>query len=144
MSPKPQGTAHDEQAIRNLTADFVAAWNKNDAKALAACFATDGDLINPAGRVGRGNSEVEKILAEEQSGTFRGTRMNLQQKHLRFLKPDVAVADFEFHISGVHTPDGKQTELKGLLTNVFLREGEKWRVTSARPSIPAPLPGATR
>ena len=143
MSPQPQGTQHDEQAVRNLTAEFVAAWNKNDAKALAACFSTDGDLINPAGRVGRGKGEVEEILAEEHGGTFKGTRIHMQQKHLRFLKPDVAVADFEFQISGIHAPDGKQTELKGLLTNVFVREGERWRVTSARPSIPAQLPGGS-
>jgi len=136
-----QGTPQDEQAIRNMSAEFMIAWNKNDSKALAACFTTDGDLINPAGRVGRGRNEVGKIIAEEQSGVFKGTRINMPQKHLRFLKPDVAVADYEFEITGLR---GSETTLKGLLTSVLHKEGEKWLIAAARPSIPVPLPATNR
>src|SRR6266542_1427612 len=100
MSPQTQGSPQDEQAIRNVVTQFVAAWNRNDAKALAGHFTTDGDLINPAGRIARGRSEVEKLFTDEQTTRFKGTRFSLPQKHLRFLKPDIAVADHEFEITG--------------------------------------------
>jgi uncharacterized protein (TIGR02246 family) len=137
-----QGTFQDEQAIRNMSAEFMIAWNKNDSKALAACFATDGDLINPMGQVGRGRNEVQKIFAEGHSGPFTGSRLSMQQKHLRFLKPDIAVADYEFEITGMRDPGGKQTTQKGLVTGVLRKEGEKWLFAASRPSISVPPPGA--
>jgi len=63
MSPQMPETPQDEQAIRTMSAEFMIAWNRNDSKALAACFTTDGDLINPMGQVGRGRNEVQKILS---------------------------------------------------------------------------------
>ena len=86
MSPQLQGTPQDEQAIRTTATEFVTAWNRNDVRALASCFANDGDLVNPEGRAGRGRSAVEKLLNEEQNGQFKGSRLNMQQQHLRFLK----------------------------------------------------------
>jgi len=124
-----------------MTAEFIAAWNKNDSKTLANCFTTDGDLINPAGRVGRGRNEVEKIVTDEQNGVFKGTRISMQQKHLRFLKPDVAVADYEYEITGLKGP---QTTLKGLLTSVLRKEHDKWLITAGRPTVPAQLPVSNR
>ena len=144
MSPQVQGSPQDEQAIRKMATEFIAAWNRNDSKALAACFTTDGDLINPAGRIGRGRSEVEKILSEEQNGVFKGTRISMPQTHLRFLKPDVAIVDYEYEIKGVREPDGKETTLKGLVSSVLRKEGNEWLIAAARPIIPVPLPGSNR
>jgi uncharacterized protein (TIGR02246 family) len=107
MSPQLQGTPQDEQAIRTATREFVAAWNRNDVSALAACFATDGDLIDPSGRIGRGRGEVERILKEEQNGPFKGTHVNMPQKYLHFLKPDLAIADYECEVARVRGGDGK-------------------------------------
>jgi uncharacterized protein (TIGR02246 family) len=140
MSPQMQGTPQDEQAIRTMSAEFMIAWNKNDSKALAACFTADGDLINPLGQVGRGRNEVQKIFTEGHSGPFKGSRLSMQQKHLRFLKPDIAVTDYEFEISGMRDPSGKQTTQKGLVTGVLRKEGEKWLFAASRPSIPVPPP----
>ena len=144
MSPQLQGTPQDEQAIRTMAAEFVAAWNRNDVKALAACFTTDGDLINPVGRAGRGRSEVERILNEEQNGPFKGSRISMPQKHLRFLKPDLAIADYDFEVARVRGADGRDTTLKGLVSTVLRKDGDKWLIAAARPMIPAPLPGAQR
>jgi uncharacterized protein (TIGR02246 family) len=138
MSPQTQGTPQDEQAIRNMVTQFVAAWNRNDAKALAGQFTSDGDLINPAGRIARGKGEVEKLLAEEQSGRFKGTHMSMTLKHLRFLKPDVAIVDEEFEITGLQGP---QTTMKGLITVVLRKDGDHWLTTSARPMVPVQMPG---
>ena len=137
MSPKIQGTSQDEQAIRNLITQFVAAWNKNDGKGLASHFTTDGDVINPGGRTARGRSEVEQLFKDEQAGVFKGTRFIMPLKNLRFLKPDVAVADHEFEIAGVQGP---LTTLKGLVTLVLRKDADNWLITSARPMVPVQMP----
>jgi len=49
----------DEAGIRATDEVFAAAWNKHDAKAMAATWAKDGDLVNPFGRVAKGRAEVE-------------------------------------------------------------------------------------
>ena len=128
MSPQVQGTQQDEQAIRTLATEFVAAWNRNDGKALGACFASDGDLINPQGRVGRNQREVEKILTEEQNGPFKGSHMSMPQKYLRFLKPDLAIADYDFEIAHVRGAGGKDTNLRGEVSNVLRKEGNRWLI----------------
>jgi len=124
-----------------MTTEFIAAWNKNDSKALAACFTADGDLINPAGRAGRGRENVAKILTEEHTGPFKGTRIAMPKMHLRFLKPDIAVVDYEFEVTGLAT---RETTMRGLLTSVLRKEGDKWLIAAARPSVPSPLPAASR
>ncbi len=139
MSPQLQGTPQDEQAIRTTTTEFVAAWNRNDVRALASCFANDGDLVNPAGRAGRGRSAVEKILNEEQNGQFKGSRLNMQQQHLRFLKPDLAIADYEFEVARVRGADGRDTTQKGHITSVLRKDSDKWLIVAARPMILAPV-----
>lgn len=138
MSPKVQGSPQDEQAIRKMVTQFAEAWNRNDVKALTGQFTTDGDLINPAGRIARGTSEVQKLITEEHTGRFKGTRISLALKHLRFLKPDVAIGDEEFEITGLQGP---QTTLKGLVTFVVRKDGENWLITSGRPMVPVQMPG---
>ena len=143
MSPQKLGSPQDEQTIRSLATEFVSAWNKNDSKQMAACFSTDGDLINPSGRIARGRTEVERLMQEEHAGPFKGTRLNTQHKHLRFLKPDVAIADYEFEISQMRGGDGKNT-LKGHVTFVLHKENDRWLIAAGRPMVPSALPGTSR
>jgi uncharacterized protein (TIGR02246 family) len=142
MSPQAQGTPQEEHAIRAATTEFVNAWNRNDIKALAACFASDGNVINPAGRAARGRGEVEKLLNDEQNTLFKGSHISMTQTHVHFLKPDVAIVDYDFEVTRVRAAEGKQTTLKGLQSVVLRKDADKWLVVAARPMIPTPMPGA--
>ena len=44
----------DTAAIHARTQEFLAAWNRHDAKEMAAVWAPDGDLVNPFGRAAKG------------------------------------------------------------------------------------------
>lgn len=138
MSPGPKGLSQDEHAIRTTAAEFVAAWNRNDVKALAACFTYDGDLIHSNGRVGRGRREVERLLTEARNGVLKGSRINMPQRHLRFLTPDIAIADYDCEISGVHGSAGKEAILRGHISGVLSKEGDRWLVAAARPTSLSP------
>lgn len=144
MSPQLLGTPRDEQSIRHTAEEFVSAWNRHDPKGLAACFAADGDIVNPEGRTGRGKSEVERILHDEQTGLFQSSRIALPEQHLHFLKPDLAIADYRFEVTGVRGADGKETAQKGLMSAVLRRDGDKWLIVAARPMVPTSLLGMHR
>jgi uncharacterized protein (TIGR02246 family) len=135
MSPKAQGATHDQQAIRELVAQFIEAWNRDDVKTMAAAFADDGDLIDPGGRVARGKDQLQRMFADEHAGHFKATRFNLTPTHLTFLKPDVALADYEFEIDDVKGP---RSTFKGLVTFVLRQDAGKWLIASARPMAPVP------
>lgn len=139
---KMKGRGGDEDAIKKVFADFAAAWEKDDAKGMAAFWADDGDLINPAGRVGKGRAEVEKLLADEHSSLFKGTRITFTVSGIRFLGRDVAIYDAAYEVVGAHGPDGKELPpQKGLLTSVLVKKSGQWRTVAARPMMPAPPPG---
>jgi len=42
------GQAEDVAAIRDVESRQAEAWNRHDAKAYAALFTEDGDVVNPA------------------------------------------------------------------------------------------------
>ena len=138
MSPQQQGTPQDEQGIKRTATEFITGWNRHDAKAMAACFAPDGDLINPEGQTCRGKSAVEKLLTEEQTGEFKGSRANMPQTHLRFLKPDFAIADYDLEISNVRGNDGKELSVKAEVTNVYRKQNDQWLIVAARAMVPVP------
>src|SRR3954465_3188921 len=59
----PIGAASkDEDAVRARVGEFIALFNKHDAKAMSAFWVEDGSLVNPAGGVGRGPAEIEKVI----------------------------------------------------------------------------------
>jgi len=126
-----------EEAIRQQVDEFVKAWNKHDAKALALLYADDADVINPNGRVARSRKEIETLFRDEHASVFKDSRMALRPAGIRLLSPDIAVGDYEFEVTGARDMAGRPTTLQGHLTDVFKRQGNSWMVAVSRPMIPA-------
>jgi len=59
----PRKNADDIDAIREGSRAFVAAFNRGDARGVAALWATDGDYIDEAGRRFLGRVAIEKEYA---------------------------------------------------------------------------------
>lgn len=138
---KTTGSAKDREAIRKLHADFAAAWDRDDAKGMAACWAANGDLVNPFGRVAKGRRAVEQLLAEEHSGFVKNTQFASRVEAIRFLKPDVAVVDVSWLITGAHAADGTELEpVKGTYAAVMCKSKGRWEVSASRVLIPTPAP----
>ncbi len=138
---KTKGSAKDREAIRKLHADFGAAWDRDDARGMAACWAADGDLVNPFGRVAKGRRAVEQLLAEEHSGFAKGTHMANKVDAIRFLGPGVAVVDVSWLVTGAHAADGTELEpLKGSYAAVMCKKKGLWAVAASRVMIPASTP----
>jgi uncharacterized protein (TIGR02246 family) len=133
----------DEDAIKKIPEDFAAAWGKPDAaKKMAALFAEDGDLVNPVGQEADGRAAVEQLFEKEQGQMFKGSTLVLTVSKVRMIKPDVALAEGTFDLTGVHMPDGKPGQAqKGLYTMIAVKQKGKWMISALRPMSPPPMPG---
>src|ERR1043166_3916446 len=69
----PAGARESEEAIKDWSEQFVAAWNRDDAKALANLWTEDGDLINPFGRHANGRAQIEQLLESEHTAQMKST-----------------------------------------------------------------------
>jgi uncharacterized protein (TIGR02246 family) len=142
------GRADDIATIKKSSADFEAAWNKHDPKAIAAFWAADGDLIDPWGKTAVGREAVEKFFAGEHTGNgvLAHTTYEIKTDSVRLISPDVALQDWGVVITGLR-PEGAPAPLGPQFHRVVIirkKEGGQWPVVAARPGLPEPVkePGA--
>src|SRR3954471_24921861 len=67
----------DEAAIRQLQARQQDAWNRHDAKAYAALFSDDGDVVNVVGWWWKGPRGIERQLRAAYTVVFRDSRLTI-------------------------------------------------------------------
>lgn len=79
-----------EAAATSATNAYVAAFNKGDAKALAAMYAEDAQYVSDDGSTIAGRAAVLEGLAKFFAGN-EGAKLDVQIKSARFLTPDVLV-----------------------------------------------------
>jgi uncharacterized protein (TIGR02246 family) len=131
--PGRQANPEAEQAIQKQAEAFLDAFHKGDAKAVAACWAPDGDYTTQAGRLLQGRDAIEKAF----QGFFaehKGLKLRINSNSLRFLTPDVAVEDGTSEVLG---PDGG-APTRARYTNVLVRKDGTWYLSSVRESVFVP------
>jgi uncharacterized protein (TIGR02246 family) len=116
-----------EQAIRASAAQFVAAFNKHDAKAVAALWAPDGDYLDETGTLSAGREAIEKYYAD-YFATEHGATIALQVDAIRVLGPDTAVEDGSSAVTA--TPHAAPT--LGRYTVVHVKRDGAWLMASVR------------
>jgi uncharacterized protein (TIGR02246 family) len=133
----------EDAAIHQRHDEWAAAWNKHDAKLMAAFFVADGDLINPFGRHAKGTAEIEKLFAQEHAGTMAETTYAGTIENIRYLGKNVAIVDVAGEISGMKGPDGAAAPpFKHHVTWIAEKKAGKWMADGARAFVfvPAPTP----
>lgn len=83
-------SARDLAAIRAGSEAFVAAFNKRDAKAVAAMWTEDGEYVDDTGRTFAGRAAIEKGYAELFAGS-PPTKIQIAMDSLRLLSADTQV-----------------------------------------------------
>jgi len=135
------GQSQDEAEIRNLQGRQQEAWNRHDAKAYADLFAEGGDVVNVVGWWWKGRPEIESKLTEAYKFVFRESTLTIDEVHVRFLTPEIAVAHVLWSMSGAKTPPGIPEPRKGIQTQVLQKRAGKWLIasfqnTNAIPEVP--------
>jgi uncharacterized protein (TIGR02246 family) len=128
-----QGGEHaaDEAAIRAVIQAFLDTREKNDAAGLAALLTPDVDQRQTSGNMRSGrDAVVQGSLATQQS---TGGRRTISVDTLRFVGPDVAIADGRY--DSVGRADG--TDQRMLTSMVLRREGGAWKIAAIRNMLPS-------
>jgi uncharacterized protein (TIGR02246 family) len=121
----------DEDAIRKIISEQVAAWNAGDAKAYARYFAPDGSFTNIYGMAFDGHEAFEKRHAETFATFFKGSNRQERIRRIRFMTSDVAIIDVETQVRNFgKLPPGIQSPPDGVLRTrlllVFVRRNRQW------------------
>ena len=127
--------AADENEIEILIDQLTGAWKAGDAKAYGVRFLADGTFTNVNGEFYVGREEFDRRHAEVFAGVFRGTTLSLTMKKLRFVRPDVAIADVDTEVAGAQLrPQGVAVGPDGLLRSrllmVLVKQNGAWWIAT--------------
>lgn len=127
--------AAEEALIRKVVDAEEDAWNRGDAKAFAARFQEEGSFTDVFGAVSRSRAELEKRQVEFFTSLFKGSRLALKVRKVRFLRPDVAIVEIDTEVSGfrklppVVYVDAEKV-LRTRLQQVMVKTGTDWMVAA--------------
>lgn len=129
-----QGALQDTTAVESIVAGLTESWNKGDAKAFASRFAKDGGFTNVLGKTYYGREGFEARHAEIFATIYKGSTAKLTITKLRFIRPDVVLADIHAELRGfVRLPGAFQPEPDGsvhsALLLVLVKENGEWWIT---------------
>ena len=128
------GDARDEAAVRALGDTFAKAFVQKNAELRASLFAENGTFVTPVGDFLQGRVAMVKDFGPEaEQAVNPNTQAAFSNYRVRFIKPDVAVADALLTVRNVNGPDG--TIIPVIPINVFyvaaLHDG-KWLIEDGR------------
>jgi uncharacterized protein (TIGR02246 family) len=112
----------DRQAILQSARDYTAAFEKGDAKALAALWTEQGEYESDDGTSLRGRSAIEAgIAAHFKEHPFE--KMEIKVENIRFLSRDAAVEE------GLAVTTSKDMlPSSAFYRALHVREDDKWRI----------------
>ena len=127
-----QGTQPSEEAaIRAVVRNYVNARELRDPAAIEALFTADADQ-HTAGEWRRGRPQV--IRGSLASSTQNPGNRSITVETVRFITPDVAIADGPYEIT-------MNDSVRRMWTTLVLeREDGAWRIAAIRNMVPATNP----
>jgi uncharacterized protein (TIGR02246 family) len=129
------GEAHrhaaDEAEIRKAVRSYVAAFNRGNAKAVAAHWSTQGVYVSPSGQRLQGREAIEKEFAAYFSETT-GQRIELGRPTIRFLTPAVAIEEGTARVSRGGEPPAETSYLA-----IHVKQEGGWKLDSVRETAAA-------
>lgn len=124
LGQKPDASATDEAALRQVSKDYLAALARSDRQALAEFWVPGGIYIDEQGQ----SFKVKDLLAKNSGELLPRAETRVTAASFRFLTPDAAVEDGTSEI----TPPGAVIPIKGHFSAVWVRSGGRWKLDSLR------------
>ncbi|GAO05358.1 SgcJ/EcaC family oxidoreductase [Anaeromyxobacter sp. PSR-1] len=138
--PAAAGSDGDPVAVARA---FEEAWNRHDARALAALFSERADFVNVIGLHWRGRAEIERAHAEIHATRMKDSRLTLGATTARTLRPDVALVHASWTLEGDTGLTGQRMPpRRGVLSFVLVRDRGRWVAESAQNTDVVPIPNA--
>lgn len=120
----------DEELVKKVVIAFQEDFNNGSFKNAAFYTTADWEHLNPGGGITKGRNEVLKEVREVHQTFLKGVSMTMQSISIRFITPDVAIADVIHKISNFEFPEGVKHENElNLKTYVVVKKKGKWLLT---------------
>jgi uncharacterized protein (TIGR02246 family) len=131
---QPASRSGDEAAVREVVRQYVTARELRDARAIEALFTSDADQQTTSGEWRRGRAQIVPGTLES-SRRNAGTRA-ITVETVRFVTPDVAIADGPYDISATAGDAVRRMRT----TIVLRRDPDAWRIAAIRNMVPTQAP----
>jgi uncharacterized protein (TIGR02246 family) len=125
-----KGATADEQAQAARAKAMIEAFNKGDAKAVAAFWTPDGDYMDELGHLFKGRKAIEAYF-QKMFGAAKGAKLVVHRSGFRFIRPDLAIGDGIFE---VFPPDGGPAT-SARYTAVQVKQDGQWFMASVREAV---------
>ena len=128
----------DEAQVRKVIADFGDAWDRHDAKAMAALHAEDVNFINIFGEWWKTRSQVETNLARIHcgGGGMAQTTMKMRIEQVKFPAANVAVVHGIVELFNAPPP----TLGENHFIRVMVKQHGRWLISSFQNTRISPPP----
>src|SRR5271167_5014656 len=114
--------AADGAAIREVVQKYMDARDRRDPIALAALFTSDVDQLVSSGEWRKGREAVVKGTLRSSQST--GGKRTIIVESVRFLAPDIALADGRYELTGLASG-----ETRKMWTTILMKhEADGWRI----------------
>lgn len=124
QAQSPPANAGDEkEAIRKSSREYAEAFNKGDAKAIAAMWTENGEYRDEDGEPAVGRAAIEKLHAEFFKAN-PGVTIELLVKSIRFPSKDLAVEEGLVR----QTRGTKEMPTSTSYVAIHVREGGAWKL----------------
>jgi len=117
----------DEQAVRDVVARLVKAYNGGDAEAIASLFTAEGEMIDDEGTRVQGRRAIEQDFAAIFQSHPKA-KIEVAIDTIRFLGPTLAIEDGTSTVT--YEPGG--TSESGRYQVTYVKQDGKWLTGSAR------------
>ena len=127
---QPVARSADEAAVRETVASYMTARARRDARAIEALFTADADQQTTSGEWRRGRAAI--VPGTLQSSERNPGARSIRLESVRFLTPDVAIADGPYEIG-----DAGGAATRRMWTSIVLTRGsDGWRIAAIRNMVP--------
>lgn len=129
-------TTDDVAAVTSVLNELVAAWGRHDAQAYGELFTEGATYITYVGTLYQGRQDIVDSHRSLFAGFLKGTKLAVEVLDIRFLGPDVAVAN-----GRGDTYKGKRPpKLTKIQTYTLVRQNDgKWRIAAFHNTKRKPL-----
>ncbi|MEI8374106.1 MAG: SgcJ/EcaC family oxidoreductase [Planctomycetota bacterium] len=117
----------DEQAVRQVTQNFVKAFNSGNAEKVAALFYSAADLIDDAGNNHKGTAAIKEVLGRFFA-KFPGATSTMTADSVWMVSPGLAIEEGRRVVS---TKDDKPSAATRY-TLVMIKQQGEWKIASGR------------
>jgi uncharacterized protein (TIGR02246 family) len=125
---KDSKMSKDEAAIRANVEQMAKGWNMKSGAEFAKPFAENSDYVVINGMHIKGRTDNAQGHQQIFNTIYKDSRVSVNVKQIRFLRPDVAVVHVESNLT--FKIGGAEQTGSGLITMVMTKEKDKWEIAA--------------